>query len=240
MLLNCFSDVLAAITAKISCDQKPLCANTSLRQRNSKQVSGSYLKNRVVIMNANTTSELRLALISELLRICPTISNRRAINYINSYVNEVMGEIACGMQYDDIDGEFQFRLKKVQQSLKQIKINDDRAWMFTYFSNYEALRLVTTVMKGHTGRNSKVILSDRYVHMIIDELSDYLSNLYKSMTPASIKSNFANANIFIPIDVDSLNAFITKCGDTAKQSTEGRYKQKIIENKSPPTIILAG
>ena len=190
-------------------------------------------------MNTSTTSELRLALTNELLRICPAISKKRAINHINSYVNEVLGEITCGMQFDDIDSEFQFRLKKVQLALKQIKINGNRAWMFTYFSNYEALRLVTTVMKGHTGRNSKVILSDRYAHMIIDELSDYLSNLYKPTTPASIKSNITNANIFIPIDVDSLNAFITKCGDTAKQTADGRYKQKIIENKKAALDTLS-
>ena len=126
-------------------------------------------------MNNLNITPLCEALLVEFIRLHPAVKDDKAIKYVSEYVDAVVAELTECMKYNrNTDGEYQFRKSTVTKALGEIRLQGKRYWLFNYFNTFGSLRLIRTILTGHTGTNSRVCLEERYKNLIMNEIGQHL------------------------------------------------------------------
>lgn len=163
----------------------------------------------------------------------PALKNYQITTCVNSYVAEVMKEIAlrfATITSEDIEaGEFSFAADLVNKASGQVSIGKKRPRVYSVMQSDPSTSLVISIYKGnsHSKRVSKVTFNPKYKK---DILNEFITNNY-ALTPTYMKVLDGKSNYSIAVDLDALESYIKNTTELLAKASDGKYKEKLARNK---------
>jgi hypothetical protein len=180
---------------------------------------------------------LKDLLLDELKQIYPDMKDYLADRYVTKYVSAVLAEVKQALLRPENDNdELSFSTRNLRDC-GRVDYAGKKEYLFWFMNKSAKTRLVTVPFRGNTGKMSRVVLNELYKDQIMNEL---LNTPPAKMTASDRTELEANYNRVIPIDVASLQGYITSTRDSIGLHNSGSpMHEKLTNNYTQATTLLA-
>lgn len=181
---------------------------------------------------------LKVLLSSELKQIYPDMKDYLADRYASKYVSAVLAEIKYSLLRPENElEELSFSGLSMRDACGQVKYNNKTTYLFEFMGRSHRTSLVIETFAGNQGKMKRVKLNEIYKEQIMYELMETPPAQLTEQDRAELEANY---NRVIPIDIASLQGYITRTrDDIAIQQHGSPLHNKLTENYFQATRLLS-